>query len=468
MSGLRLKRNGAPLRTEAPQNPLYKTMRWAIVVAVVLLLGAGGAQWAPAYAQSAAGFQLEQTQVLAPGVEYWKMVRSDGPVVAHVVRVHQQSRSVRHQAVPANQPLDVSRPSSERTSEMCRQVGCVAAINGDFYQPGTGESVGGIAHDGRMLLSPVPHHDQLTVSASGVLSAGPGAWSGRLLLSGIGEVNIDALNRRGAVDGVTLYTPDYGPATPATSASAEIVLRTLDLPLSLGPSRTGLVELVTFNDGAGATPIPPDGVVLSGKGAGVERLRELWQRSRASLLGSAALFQLQTSPPLLESIGGSPILLRGGQVTVPADGSSLVAGRHPRTVVGWNSTHSFLVAVDGRQPGYSTGLTLLEAADLLAGLGATEGINLDGGGSTTMVVNGMVINRPSDRLVLRDGRYQVVASPRAGDTVVGPVERPVANALVVVGAPQLSLLEELVGPDLVQPLPGVRIAGPLQDPASRP
>lgn len=443
-------------------------MRWAIVGLVALLSGASGALSAPVQAQAATGFQLEEARVLAPGVEYQRMVRADGPVVAHVVRVDQQSPSTRQQTVLSNQRVDGAQPSSEQTSQMCRRVDCIAAVNGDFYQPSTGEPVGGIAHTGRTLLSPVPHHDQLTISSAGGLYAGPVAWSGRLALLGLGEVHIDALNRLGAVDGVTLYTPDHGPATPATSSSAEIVLRTLDLPLSLGPARTGLVELVSLNDGTGGTAIPPDGVVLSGKGTGTDSVRQLWQRTKGNLLGSTALFQLMTSPSPLESIGGSPILLRAGHVSVRPDGSSLVEGRHPRTMVGWNGIHSFLVAVDGRQPGYSTGLTLMEAADFLTGLGATEGINLDGGGSTTMVIDGAVVNRPSDSLVIRDGRHQVVAFPETGDTVVGPAERPVANALVVVGSSQVSLLEALLGPDLLNLPPGVRIVGHQQDPASRP
>jgi hypothetical protein len=149
------------------------------------------------------------------------------------------------------------------------------------------------------------------------------------------------------------------------------------------------------------------------------------------------------------------------------DGSDLVTSRHPRTIVGWNREESLLVAVDGRQPGYSVGLTLREAAELLARLGATEGINLDGGGSTTLAIGGTVVNRPSDRLVLRAGREEVVAQPGPNDTVVGPVERPVADALVVVPTSPLSVLEDLLGPNLLSPPPGVRAPGSRDDPASK-
>jgi hypothetical protein len=77
-------------------------------------------------------------------------------------------------------------------------------------------------------------------------------------------------------------------------------------------------------------------------------------------------------------------------------------------------------------------MTLAEAADLLLALGATDGINLDGGGSTTFVAGGAVVNTPSDVAVRRgDGEaIQHLASP--GQQVIGHVERPVTSALVVV------------------------------------
>ncbi len=55
-----------------------------------------------------------------------------------------------------------------------------------------------------------------------------------------------------------------------------------------------------------------------------------------------------------------------------------------------------LVTVDGRRPGVSVGLTVAEAARVMRALGAREAMNLDGGGSTTMVVRSRVVNRPSD------------------------------------------------------------------------
>jgi hypothetical protein len=114
-------------------------------------------------------------------------------------------------------------------------------------------------------------------------------------------------------------------------------------------------------------------------------------------------------------VGGFPLLLedglRVGDLKV-TDLPSFSAARHPRTAVGFDPTSEYLwmVVVDGRQEGYSDGMTLPELAELFEGLGVTEAVNLDGGGSTVMVVDGSKVSRPSDA----EG------------------ERPVVNALGVV------------------------------------
>jgi exopolysaccharide biosynthesis protein len=71
--------------------------------------------------------------------------------------------------------------------------------------------------------------------------------------------------------------------------------------------------------------------------------------------------------------------------------------RHPRTAIAsLRDGRVLLVVVDGRQPSLSIGMSLDELARFLIELGAVEAINMDGGGSTTMVVNDAIVNRPSD------------------------------------------------------------------------
>jgi hypothetical protein len=101
-----------------------------------------------------------------------------------------------------------------------------------------------------------------------------------------------------------------------------------------------------------------------------------------------------------DAVGGHPILVRDSVVTgdVDTDGNAGFRGRNPRTAVGIgrNGRRLLLVVIDGRQKPYSDGASLRETANILLALGARDALNLDGGGSSTMVVERRVANRPSD------------------------------------------------------------------------
>src|SRR3970282_488477 len=101
-----------------------------------------------------------------------------------------------------------------------------------------------------------------------------------------------------------------------------------------------------------------------------------------------------------DAIGGGPVLVRNGRPVFRANEAfttSLLAPRHPRTAVGQLADgRVLLVAVDGRQAGYSVGMTTFEMAQSLVRLGVVSGMALDGGGSTTLAFEGTVLNRPSD------------------------------------------------------------------------
>jgi exopolysaccharide biosynthesis protein len=71
-----------------------------------------------------------------------------------------------------------------------------------------------------------------------------------------------------------------------------------------------------------------------------------------------------------------------------------------------------IATVDGRQPGVSVGMSLAELASLLLEFGASDAINLDGGGSTTMVVNGKLVNSPSDQTGERPVSDAILILPR--------------------------------------------------------
>lgn len=101
---------------------------------------------------------------------------------------------------------------------------------------------------------------------------------------------------------------------------------------------------------------------------------------------------------VIEAIGGGPVLVHKGAVNVSASAEGFWADGidqpHPRTAIGYTSDERLiLMVVDGRQEG-SPGVNLLQLATMMATVGCVEAINLDGGGSSAMVVNGVLVNSP--------------------------------------------------------------------------
>ncbi|HEY0303687.1 MAG TPA: phosphodiester glycosidase family protein, partial [Longimicrobiales bacterium] len=118
--------------------------------------------------------------------------------------------------------------------------------------------------------------------------------------------------------------------------------------------------------------------------------------------GTAVSWQgdLTPLPRAREVVGGYPMLLQRSNA-VHHDEAGLRTTfsdrRHPRAAIGIDGKGRIhIVAVDGRRPGYSDGMTLQELGDFLIAHGITDALNLDGGGSTTLVVGGRIVNRPTD------------------------------------------------------------------------
>jgi hypothetical protein len=397
------------------------------LAAVSAATSAGGAL---ADAPVPAGYTVAATRSLSAGVDYTKLRRDAGaPLSVHVARIHP------HAAVAVRPVLSGNRVNGalERTSEMCRRVECLIAVNGDFHHLDTHQPVGGLVAGGVMVRSPVSTHHQLSFADDNSMAAGTFEWSARLMASDLRDVTISAVNVPRPADALVLYTPPFGPTTATNPHGAEMTIKVVEPTGPVRIGQTSLVEIVDFQPATGNRAIPADGAILSGHGAGEVALADLWGRVENGTAGRRALLRLEAPTGIVDSIGGSPVLVRDGRRFVGNDGSSFVAGRHPRTLVGWTATGEVLmVTVDGRQPGASVGISLPDAADLLISLGAVEAINLDGGGSTTFVAAGEVMNRPSDRLVRRGDRSTIAHVTGQGDRLVGWVERPVSVALAVV------------------------------------
>lgn len=106
-----------------------------------------------------------------------------------------------------------------------------------------------------------------------------------------------------------------------------------------------------------------------------------------------------------EAVGAGPMLLRDGRATSTRDEERMFEGkdvRHPRTALGIDTREGKMlwVVVDGRHEG-SVGMTLAELAAFMKDLGCTEALNCDGGGSSTFILNGALVNRPLGGTTMR-------------------------------------------------------------------
>lgn len=274
----------------------------------------------------------------------------------------------------------------ERTSEAARRAGAVAAINGGFFSS-LGDPLGCLMIDGELISEPLPGRTCAGISDDGGLLFDTLKLEATAATEN-GALSIDGLNRDRGAHEVILYRPVFGPTTRTNVFGLEVVVA------------GDVVQQVV--DGRGNSAIPAGGYVLSGHGRGREALRAVFRP------GDHVTLRLRLVPEsgdprwegVRQVIGGGPRLLAEG---IYAGGEGFrplfVDKRHPRTAIGRLADgRILLVVVGGRQPYHSLGMTLPELAFTLRRLGVTDALNLDGGGSSTLVVRGVVVNLPSDEL----------------------------------------------------------------------
>lgn len=349
---------------------------------------------------------------VAPGALYHRLVRNDGPWAIRVLEVDRAACWSIASLKAGGRAVGRRRVSEliENFQREARIRGQLVAggANGDFFlfaPPGvpTGASI----HRGVVITGPAAR----PVVASD--SAGR-PWIGTLrvwgrLVAGSDTIPIDGWNRR-SPEGVAFFDPAYGDAVDSVPGS---------LRVALGPGRQRRVLAV--DSSGGIVPIAEGGGVVSVGGAAPPGLRSRIVAAAAAAVPFDAVVGLEPFHPS-EAVGGFPVLVRDSAEVEGLDtagGATFGPVRHPRTIFGIASggRRLLLVTVDGRQPGYSLGMTLRESAQLMLELGATQALNLDGGGSTTMVVR-----RSWENAV----RYDLANKPSDKEG-----ERPVANALAM-------------------------------------
>ncbi len=337
--------------------------------------------------------QLDRKLLLMPGVSYAREVAftSHGPVVYHVLT------APRPGGLYALRPV-LSQGSIlgvDTVTAMQRQVSSqatVAGVNGDLFNSADGHPTGVLIRSGALDRAPSPDRSSTGIATDGTLRVSRIAYTG--IWRGTGQRRQLVLNQPPGPNGVALFTSSWGPSTPALPGAVQAVLT--PFPAAL-PNTDLSGPVAQIGPGDGGVPIPAGGAVLVARGSGATKL------SAEAPVGTTVVVRHTLTPDwsgVAEALGGGPVLVRASRPVFRANelfSTEQLGPRNPRSAVGQlGDGRIVLVAVDGRQPGYSVGMTNFELAVTMARLGAISATALDAGGSTTMAFDGRLLNRPSD------------------------------------------------------------------------
>jgi exopolysaccharide biosynthesis protein len=311
-------------------------------------------------------------------------------------------------------------PERETTRSIAGRHGALAAVNASFGLS-WGRPLGVFAEDGSLKASPIAEGGAFALDKSETLAhiGHPQlSLAARNLETGakwfIKDWNDQYPNR----DRISGYTAAGGEVVPPPRYSCSVRLQP-KTRIRWGTNDIGLWRrYVVAQKRCGDDRLAlRGGIVLAAAldSKGAEKIK-LTRRGQTLDMGWSVGW-----PGVMDVLGGSPVMMDEGEVVIePCD--AYVCKRHPRTGVGVTADGDILlVTADGRQAD-SNGLTIVQFAFLMKWLGATEAINLDGGGSTTMVLKDKIINVPSDPSGEREVSSALLILP--GPDIDEPTPRP--------------------------------------------
>ncbi len=307
------------------------------------------------------------------GIKHIKMVRlyNGRPVRINVVEICQ---GVNPGLSVEPQIASDTLASRRKISGIAAKDNAIVAINGGYFKPQTGVPLGTLMINKKVYTGPI--YDRV---AMGIFDNGYDMARVQLNASvdtNIGGLKIDNINQPRMLSTHTIvYTPDWGTVSPPSPKYGKQIV-----------VADGKLVRASYE----ANAIPKNGFVVVGS------------EKNINTIINARKFKLniKTNPGwdnVNHIISGGPYLVKNNEVYVDMTAQKLasIGGRNPRTAIGYTKeNHLIMLTADGRE-GSSIGLTLMELANIMKELGCVNAMNLDGGGSTVMYINGQVVNKPA-------------------------------------------------------------------------
>jgi exopolysaccharide biosynthesis protein len=370
--------------------------------------------------------QFTKSKPVGPGVVYHHEFRTSGPWHIHVLEIDLSVTGNRLETILAQDKIS----GREKTSSMVARNDyeghrVIGAINGDFFEV-DGTPVGAQVLNG-LLIKRAAARSILGITFQNRPFINIVSFQGRLHATDGSSCRIDDINETRDEDELILYNKYFGSHTATNRWGTEVVAAYISQNFLVND--TVYVKVMSkdnsMDTASGNNEIPPEGIVLSGHGQAAAFLKN------SIFVNDTLALVLQLAPhqeSISNLVGGTPRLICNGSIAVDwieeNVSSSFAENRHPRSAVAISrdSTKIYFFTIDGRQPGFSVGMSLYELANYMLEWPVYQGMNLDGGGSATMVVRGEVVNSPCDT----EG------------------ERAVANALMIINSEPTGPLADLL------------------------
>lgn len=341
-----------------------------------------------------------------------------GPVLINTVRINLNQPGIFLQTLLAKDMVisnDVSR-GRESVGSISRRLSPLVAVNGDYFGY-TGDPLGLMIRSNEFISEGMPNRVAMGITRDGRVKFGVVKIKGEIAVDKTATW-LNGINRFLSGSGIVLLTPSFGPKSVIPENWYMVLVEPEEMPVRLGQHINARVLAIGFLD-AFTGDLPPNTLLLGGKGDGAVWLLKnthVGDNVRLRFTGSSQdthgiVYQngwpVTYGPAnddwsdVAEAIGGGPWLVQNGMPSLDwqFEGfkeNEFVMKRHPRTAIGVSTTGELIImTVDGRQK-YSVGMSLYELADEMIQKGAVQAINLDGGGSTQMVIRGLYVNGPCE------------------------------------------------------------------------
>lgn len=346
-----------------------------------------------------------EKELIDDGIVYKKLINQIDTLSIDILQIDLSTNLYEFRTVKANDLLN----SKKTTSDMIRSLtdsgyNVIAGINADFFES-DGEIINNMISRGQFIkgvkFTDSPFNPfvntQFAVCDNGRLLMDQYVFNGQLILPNGTAEPISRINSKADSNSITIYNSFQGERTPTIKNNWAI----REFPLNLIRKKNDTL-FCTFND----TVITTDQTTIGNKLILSANNKYAFYLEREINKGDSLIIILKMNPDhnkINSLIGGWPRLVKDGKNLMKINDSlegdlpRFSKVKHPRTGIGFSkdSLTVYFITVDGRQES-SSGMTLLEFGDLMIEQGVYQGLNLDGGGSTTMVINNMVVNNPSD------------------------------------------------------------------------